>query len=307
MWLLSLIDAAQNEIKEIQNNTKCILHVLSEEVGERTLRKYDNLNKSRQFIYNYLQQNNDNVYEEKYLVDNLEVSNIIAEIPGFEHSNEIIIIGAHYDTIEDTSGADDNGSAVAGLLELHRMLSQYTFRKTLRFVAFTLEEPPFFSGPYMGSMVHALGCKDKGENINLMICLEMIGYAGNRMQQDYPLRSMQNEYPPYGNFLAVVSLPSYAPYAYKWKKEYNKYAKNKIVDMIGPASIPGINLSDHYSFNKFGFPAIMITDTAFYRNKNYHTEGDTYGTINFKFLSESIFNTFMAVKTLSNERDILDE
>ena len=77
--------------------------------------------------------------------------------------------------------------------------------------------------------------------------------------------------------------------------------------MIGPASIPGINLSDHYSFNKFGFPAIMITDTAFYRNKNYHTEGDTYGTINFKFLSESIFNTFMAVKTLSNERDILDE
>lgn len=306
MWLLSLIDATHNELKEIQENSRDILHFLAEDVGERTLRKYDNLNRTRQYIHNYLKKYNDKVYEENYLVNGMEVSNVIAEIPGFEDSDEIIIIGAHYDTIEDTPGADDNGSAIAGLLELHRLLSHFSFRKTLRFVAFTLEEPPFFSGPYMGSMVHAKGCKERDEHINVMICLEMIGYAGSKMHQDYPLSSMQKEYPPYGNFLAVVALPSYAPYAYKWKREYNKFAKNKIFDMIGPASIPGINLSDHYSFNKYHFPAIMITDTAFYRNKNYHTEGDTYQTINFKFMAEAIFNIFMTVKTIANQRDILE-
>lgn len=288
------------EKRQILKNAREIVWVLAENLGERTLRSYDNLQSARSYIHETMSGYSETVKEQPYDVDGHEVANIISEIRGYEAPEKIVLIGAHYDTIEDTPGADDNGTAVAGLLELHRLLSRFTFKKTIRFVAFTLEEPPFFSGPQMGSMVHAKSCSENNEDIDLMICLEMIGYGGKRYPQDYPVGKMKGEYPPYGNFLTVVALPTYAPYAYAWKRIYNKFAKRNIYELIGPASIPGINLSDHYSFNKNGYPAIMLTDTAFYRNKNYHTENDTFDTINFKFLSDNIFNMFITIKGIAN-------
>lgn len=288
------------EKRHILRNAREIVRVLAEDLGERTLRSYQNLQDARSFIHQTLSTYSDTVREQPYDVDGYQVANIVSEIKGVETPDKILLIGAHYDTIEDTPGADDNGTAVAGLLELHRLLSQFSFKKTIRFVAFTLEEPPYFSGPQMGSMVHAKSCSDNNEDIDLMVCLEMIGFGGKRYHQDYPVGKMKSEYPLYGNFLTVVALPTYAPYAYAWKRVYNNYAKRNIYDLIGPASIPGINLSDHYSFNKYGYPAIMLTDTAFYRNKNYHTENDTFDTINFKFLSENIFNMYVTIKDLAN-------
>ncbi|MFW5861856.1 MAG: M28 family peptidase [Bacteroidota bacterium] len=288
------------EKRQILKNSREIVRVLADQYGERTLRMYDNLQGTRSFIRQTMEAYSDNVREQPYDVDGYEVANIISEIRGFEHPDKIILIGAHYDTIEDTPGADDNATAVAGLLELHRLLARFSFKKTIRFVAFTLEEPPYFSGPQMGSMVHAKSCRENETDIDLMICLEMIGFGGKRYNQDFPVGKMKSEYPVYGNFLTVVALPSYAPHAYAWKKIYNKNSRRKIFDIIGPASIPGINLSDHYSFNRHDYPAIMITDTAFYRNKNYHTENDTFDTINFKFLSENIFNMFTTIKQLAN-------
>jgi Zn-dependent M28 family amino/carboxypeptidase len=286
--------------KAIMRNSGEIIRFLSVSLGERTLRRYDNFTSAMRFIEQQFALHGGEAIEEEYFAGGRKVSNIIAEIPGSVNPSRIIIIGAHYDTIEETPGADDNASGIAGLLELYRLLSADRYRKTIRFIAFTLEEPPFFSGDEMGSMVSARNSRQKNEPIDLMICLEMIGYAHRKYHQHVPFRDMARYFPKKGDFLAVASLPSYAEYAYIWKKIYNKYSKSSIVDIVGPSSIPGITHSDHYSYNRHGFPAIMLTDTAFYRNKNYHTECDTIDTINFSFMAEHILNTCNTIREIAD-------
>jgi len=157
---MSIIDRYRNhqDVKEIRKNAERILHRLSVEIGERTLRRYDRLEETRAFITERLSATG-HAYAEEYTVEGKTVANIVAEIPGTERPNEIIVIGAHYDTVEGTPGADDNGSAVTGLLEMFRLLSARAYRRTLRFVAFTLEEPPYFLTKDMGSMRYAKGCR----------------------------------------------------------------------------------------------------------------------------------------------------
>ncbi len=293
--------------KTVISNSREILQFLSVSLGERTLRRYESFCGAAQFIKDRFLRQGSVPVEEEYSIGDRKVSNIIAEIPGTDASGRMIIIGAHYDTIEDTPGADDNASGIAGLLELHRLLSGVRLKRTIRFIAFTLEEPPFFSGPEMGSMVSARNSKEKNEPIDLMICLEMIGYAHRKYHQHVPFRDMARYFPKKGDFLSVVSLPSYSEYTHMWKRVYNKYSKTPIIDLIGPSSIPGITHSDHYSYNRHGFPAIMLTDTAFYRNNNYHTECDTYQTINFKFMAEHIINTCNAVKEIADMDQIVQK
>lgn len=291
------------EKKEIISNTRKIISHLAEDIGERSLNRYDNLLRAGDFIKKYFEEYGHKPKEESFTVNAKKVSNIIAEIKGYEDPEKIIILGAHYDTVEGTPGADDNASAVAGLLEIYRLASRFRFRKTVRFAAFTLEEPPHFSSEEMGSMVHAKGCKARKENIELMICLEMIGFACKRCLQKFPNDEMKKKYPPYGDYLAVAATPSMSEHVYAWKKRYNAHAKHKIYDMIAPASIPGIDLSDHSSFIKNGFPAIMITDTGYYRNSNYHQSSDTADTINHDFLCDNIQNSFLALRDMLNSHD----
>ncbi|MBP7602986.1 MAG: M28 family peptidase [Spirochaetes bacterium] len=290
--------------KSIDRNARDILRFLSVNLGERTLRRYENLQAAADYIRGKFASGGASVVDEEYVVDGRRVANIRAEIPGITSPEKIIVVGAHYDTIEDTPGADDNASGIAGLLELYRLLSPFRFKRTIRFVAFTLEEPPYFSGENMGSMVCARCAREREDLIELMVCLEMLGFAGRRYEQNVPFRDMAKNFPRKGDFLAVVSLPSSAPYAYAWKQVYNRYARKNIVDIVGPSSIPGINHSDHYSFNRHGYPAIMLTDTAFYRNKNYHTGEDTFDTINFKFLTEHILYSFNTIRVIADCEDI---
>ncbi len=291
------------EKKEIISNTTKIISHLAIDIGERTLNKYENLVQAGDFIKNYFLKFEHEPEEEAYTVQSKKVYNIITEIKGYEEPEKIIILGAHYDTVEGTPGADDNASAIAGLLEIYRLASKFKFKKTIRFVSFTLEEPPYFQTPEMGSMVHAKGCKSRKENIELMICLEMIGFGSKKCEQKFPNDDFRKKYPPYGDYLAVVAIPSLSQQVFAWKKSYNAHAKHKIYDLIAPASIRGIDLSDHASFIKNGFPAIMITDTGFYRNSNYHQSTDTADTINHDFLYHNIRNSFLALRDLLNTTD----
>ncbi len=296
--MIPLLSADTREKKAIFKNTREIIHYLSVDIGERTIRKYDNLERARQYIIDYFTRYGVAPSEEMYEADGCRVSNIVAEIRGTEDPETIILVGAHYDTIEDTPGADDNASGIAGLLELFRLMSAMRFRKTVRFVAFTLEEPPFFSTELMGSMINAKNCRKRKEKIELMVCLEMLGYGSRKCHQDYPLNHNRKEFPVYGNYISVISLPSNAEFVYLWKKVYNARARCKIFEYIGPASIPGMDLSDHMSYIRSGYRAIMISDTGFYRNKFYHSPDDTYDTINFRFLADIIFNSYMTLKDL---------
>lgn len=286
--------------KEIKRNSREIIAYLSETLGERTLRDYDMLNKARYYIIDSLSDLGYAVSEETYKVRRKEVSNIIVDIPGYGEPEKIILIGAHYDTVEDSPGADDNASAIAALLEIARMIKGKQFKKTLRLVALTLEEPPFFKTADMGSMRYAKSCKKDRDNIELAIIFDMLGFADKRIIQQYPVSGMGKMYPSRGDFLTVVSFPSCSESVFLWKKIYNKQARHKIYDVIGPASIPGLDHSDHTSFILNGYQSLMLTDTAYYRNKHYHMSTDTMKTLNFKFLTENIFNICRTVEVILN-------
>jgi len=290
--------------KTIHANCLDIVRHLSVEIGERAHANYENLVRTRDYIKGRFTAAGANPVEQEYTAEGRKVSNIVVEIPGSRSPERVIVVGAHYDTVEGTPGADDNATAVAGLLEMHRLLSAHRPARTVRFVAFTLEEPPFFSSDLMGSMQYAKSCEKRKDPIDFMICLEMLGFGGRWVKQSYPFEDMRKNYPSSGNFLAVVSLPSSSEFAYLWKNTWNTHSRKKILDMIGPSSVPGISFSDHYSFNRHGFKSIMLTDTAFFRNTNYHTEKDTIDTLNFRFLSYNIWYSYLTLLDIAN-REVL--
>lgn len=288
--------------REIFKRARDHVYFLARELGERSLREYDNLNHAGYYIKDYIAQFGYRTFDEKYTIGDREVSNIIAEIPGFERPKDIVILGAHYDTVENSPGADDNGSAIAGLLEIFRLLSPYRYKRTIRFVAFTMEEPPHFSTDNMGSMHHAAGCRARNENIELMICLEMIGFGGRDIKQKVPMADMRKAHPGVesGDFLCVAALPSSGKYAKMWKSKYDLHSHSKIVDIVCPASVAGMDLSDHRSFAKYDYPAIMLTDTGQYRNSNYHTHKDLPETLNYWFLADNIIGIHRTLQELLN-------
>jgi Zn-dependent M28 family amino/carboxypeptidase len=211
---------------------------------------------------------------------------------------ERVIIGAHYDVCGNQKGADDNASAVAGLLELARLVNELKPNLPYRidFVAYSLEEPPNFRTQNMGSYIHAKSLIDNKVAIKSMLCLEMIGYFSDKLQsQDYPVGAMKLLYPTVGNFIAVVGNMDSHKLTGKVKKEMQKTGQLPVYSINAPAKIPGIDFSDHQNYWKFGIPAVMITDTAFFRNQNYHTENDTIETLDFVRMTEVVRGVYQAL------------
>jgi len=223
-----------------------------------------------------------------------EFWNIVAEKEGRCRPQEIVIVGAHYDTVAGTGtlGADDNASGVAGVLELARLISAENTERTVRFIAFANEEPPFFHTEQMGSMAYARTCLASGEKVVAMICLEMIGYYDSRPgSQQYPPplgALLEGIYPSEGNFIAMVSDWRSRPLLHRTIASFRAAAEFPSEGVSLPGWIPGVNWSDHYSFWEHGYPAIMVTDTAMYRNRRYHTTSDTPESLNYDAMSRVV-------------------
>ncbi len=201
-----------------------------------------------------------------------------------------IVVGAHYDVCGDQPGADDNASAIAGLLEIARFAkiheSELPFR--VDFVAYTLEEPPFFGTTNMGSYVHARFLHENNISVQGMICLEMIGFfTEQNKSQKYPLSLMRLIYPSTGDFIGVVSNYESSSLA-KQLSRHLKATSIKVETLKAPSFITGVDFSDHRNYWEFGYEAVMITDTAFYRNPNYHKYSDTIDTIDFSRVKEVV-------------------
>lgn len=292
----------------IIKSVKQIIDDLAVQIGERSSVCYDNLEKARLYINESFRSIGAVPMEQQYTVNEKQFANVYAEIKGRgKFKNEIIIVGAHYDTVEGSCGANDNASGIAGLIELYKIISVHKPKRTIRFVAFTLEEPPFFDSPDMGSTIFAAECSAKNEKIPLMISIDMIGYGGRFVKQAYPFEEMKKKYPSSGNFLSVAALPCYSREVFLFKKIFNHYSKNKIIEFVAPASVSGIALSDHNSFHKKGISSIMVSDTGLYRNANYHTEHDTADTVNFRFLAENIVHIGHAVLDIANYSKLVRE
>jgi hypothetical protein len=200
-------------------------------------------------------------------------------------SPELIVVGAHYDSAEEAPGADDNASGVAATLELAHRLAPMRFKHTIRFVLFANEEPPYFQRPGMGSLVHARGCSQRGEQIAAMLSLESIGYYSDvRKSQKYPFL-VDMFYPDQGNFVAFVgNLESRSLV----RQSIGIFRESAVVSSEGaafPSRIPGVDWSDHWAFWQFHYPAIMVTDTAPFRNPHYHDRSDKQATIDYVHLA----------------------
>jgi len=259
---------------------------LSVKIGERHLWKDDSLSKASEYIESVFASYGYPVWRQTYLCYGKRVSNLIAEKKGT--GKEIVVIGAHYDTVPGSPGADDNASAVAGLLELARLHQESLNKKTLVFAAFVNEEPPCFGSPHMGSMVYAKHLKEREIQVEVMISLEMIGYFRKEPIQTYPLPGMDFFYPKTADYIGVVGNFHSFKYVSFFKKRIRKHSDINSRSLTAPEFFGGINLSDNYSFWHHGYRAIMITDTSFFRNSHYHQETDTIDTLNFEEMAEVV-------------------
>jgi Zn-dependent M28 family amino/carboxypeptidase len=226
--------------------------------------------------------------------------NIYVEMRGAKTPEKILVIGAHYDTVMGTPGADDNASGIAGLLELARLLYEKRPDMTVQFVAFTLEEPPFFRSRRQGSYVYAKGLNSKGSDVEGMICLEMIGYFKDEPHsQFFPLPMFRWFYPSEGNFITLVSNFGSKGFLKRVKGGFKMGTGLPVETLTSISLIPGVDFSDHRSFWKFGYNAIMVTDTAFYRNPQYHGPGDIAGILDYDRMTEVVLGLKSAVLKLA--------
>ena len=273
---------------------KELLTELTKTVKPRNYQNIDQLNETAQFIYSYFRQYADTVFYQTYLVNGVTYGNVVARFGDI--INERLIIGAHYDVCGNQEGADDNASGIIGLLELARMLREQKQQKNIELVAFTLEEPPYFRTEYMGSFIHAQLLKQSNAKISGMICLEMIGYFNEaKHTQDYPIGFLKLFYGSRGNYITVVNKFSKGKAARKFTKRMDRFAKLPVKKFNGPKSLTGIDFSDHLNYWKMGFSACMVTDTAFYRNKNYHQKTDEMGTLNISKMAQVIDGIFFSI------------
>ena len=211
------------------------------------------------------------------------------------------MVGAHYDTAWGTPGADDNGSGVAGLLELAGLLDVHEFKRTVRLVAFVNEEPPHFHNESMGSLRYARRCEERKENIVAMIALEMLGfYVDETGVQGYP-PPLQHAYPETGDFIGFVGDFGSGGLVRKAIGHYRESTDFPSEGLVGPAWINGVDFSDHWSFWQAGYPAIMVTDTAFFRNEHYHKPTDTPDRLDYDRMARVIAGLARVVAALANE------
>ncbi|MBK8575568.1 MAG: M28 family peptidase [Elusimicrobia bacterium] len=217
-------------------------------------------------------------------------------------TEERVVLGAHYDGRDDTPGADDNASGVAVLLELATFFRATSLKTRVDLVAYTLEEINPGLLPLQGSTIHAQTLQQEGARVKMMVSLEMLGYYDDRVgNQHYPLPFMKWLYPRRGNFLSLVGSLRETRWVYRLKRVMRRASPLPIYSMTAPRWVHGIEHSDHQSFWNAGYPAVMITDTAYLRNPNYHRPTDTPDTLNYPRMAHAAAAVYAAVVALTEK------
>jgi hypothetical protein len=225
---------------------------------------------------------------QRFETEHREVRNIEVTVAGGARAAQIVVVGAHYDSVLGAVGANDNGSGVAALLELARLMKEAKPARTVRFVAFVNEEPPFFVTGEMGSQHYARRARKRGENVVAMFSLETIGwYSDQPGSQHYPF-PFSLFYPSKGNFLAFVANLGSRSLLHEALASFRRHAAFPSEGVAAPEFIPGIGWSDHRSFWEQGYPALMVTDTAPFRYPHYHTMQDTPDKVDYERLARVV-------------------
>ena len=251
------------------------VQALAGQIGERSVARYGNVLRSAAYIDSALASLGYQVVSQEFTADGRAYRNLEATLRGTTRVHEVVVLGAHYDTAEDAPGADDNASGVAGVLELARLFARAPQARTVRFVFFPNEEPPSFATGDMGSRHYAKAARARHDQIVAMLSIESIGYYDTEKgSQRYPF-PLNLAYPDVGDFIGFVSNLKSRSLLHRAIAAFRAHATLPTQGAAAPAWVPGVWWSDHWSFWLEGYPAIMISDTAPYRNPFYHTSMDT--------------------------------
>ncbi len=298
-FFLSFTFSSQSQLSDtilIERHLKEIINTPS----PRSYQHIESLNLVADYLHSSFLNTTDSVRFQEYNAIGKTYKNVIASF--CTDKEQRIIIGAHYDVCGNQDGADDNASGVVGLLELARLLKDVELNYRIDLVAYSLEEPPFFRSEQMGSYIHAKSLHDKEIDVVGMICLEMIGYFNDAEgSQHYPLKSLKLIYGDRGDFITTVK----KMYSGRFARKFSKAMKN--TELIssrvfkGPKRLAGLDFSDHQNYWHFHYSSVMITNTSFYRNANYHQKTDTLETLDLKRMAAVIETVYLALISYSTE------
>ena len=274
------------------------VEMLAGTIGERHLWRCEALDRaaryvSAQFEGGYVPQ------WQTFDVARIPVSNIEATLTGTDQAADIIVVGAHYDSVSGCPAANDNGTGVAAMLELARRFSGRPQPRTLRFVAFVNEEPPFFRTEHMGSVVYANAAKDRGDRVMGMLALETMGYYSDEQgSQKYP-PEIAAHYPDVGNFIGFVANNASAQLMRQSRQAFERRTQFPLQALAAPDDVAGVGWSDHWAFWQAGYAAMMVTDTAPFRYPWYHTADDTPDKVDYEKLSEVVDGLEAVIEALA--------
>ena len=275
---------------------------LAGEIGERHVLHPAALHAAERYVGESLRALGYEVTRQNYEAQGVDSANLEVVVPGGDRATEIVLAGAHYDTVPGSPGADDNASGVAAIVELARLLRDARPARTIRLVAFVNEEPPFFFWGEMGSKVYARAARARGDDIRVMLSLEMLGcYSDEKGSQGYP-PLLGHFYPARGNYIAFVSNLRSRRALRNVFAAFRDASDFPAEKLAAPALVPGIAWSDQLSFWREGYPAAMVTDTAFHRYRHYHQPTDTPEKLDYARMAQVVEGLAGTLAALADAR-----
>lgn len=271
------------------------VEALSQRFSPRDWQHGDNLDRCADYIAQHFRQAGATVEFQTFTVGKRQFRNVIGKFA--VGKGQRVIAGAHYDACGEEPGADDNASGISSLIELAYLFGRYTPPHPIELVAYVLEEPPFFQSGMMGSGIHARSIAHDKANVRGVIVLEMVGTFSDAWgSQSYPALILHLMYPSRANFIGVVGRWDQGDWIKAVKRGMTGTTDLPVYSIRAPTSIPGVDFSDHASYWPYGIKAVMVTDTAFYRNKAYHKSADTPDRLDYNRMAEVVVSVFEAIK-----------
>jgi Zn-dependent M28 family amino/carboxypeptidase len=275
------------------------VETLAGTIGERNLWHREALARAADYITAQLAASGYSPEAHPFDVSGTRVNNLDAVLMGTTRRDDVLVVGAHYDSVSGCPGANDNATGVAAVLELAHRLARTPASRTIRFAAFVNEEPPFFQTANMGSVVYANAAKARGDRIVGMLSLETMGYySDEKGSQQYPA-AVARLYPDVGNFIALVANVASARLLMTARRAFKARTPFPVQFAAVPAAIPGVGWSDHWAFWQAGYAAMMVTDTAPFRYPWYHTASDTPDKINYEKLAQVVDGLGAVIESLA--------
>lgn len=283
---------------DARGRLKTTVEALAGRIGPRAIARPEALRAAEAHVTEALDAAGHRVARLPFTAGGVEVANLEVVIAGRE-PGQSVVLGAHYDTVPETPGADDNASGVAVLLEVARRLRPLRLRRSVRLVAFVNEEPPYFKTDHMGSLVYARHLRQQKVDVAAMVALDMLGYYDSRPKtQDYP-PLVGALYPDTADFVAFVADLGHGPLARRARDRFAEASGLPVQSIAAPRAVTGVDFSDHWSFWQVGYPAFLITDTAFFRNPHYHRPSDRPQTLDFDRLTRAADGVEAVVRDLA--------